>query len=224
MNQLFSRVSLIRIGLAIVAVAIITLVLPRADHQSYNYELNQPWKYPLLTADFDMPILRDSVSAKTMRDSIDKEFIPFVKRNHEVEKVNVEKFSSLIAPHTNVVERGVLVNLLKEVYNNGMLDATLYSNVDGKGGTHTLRLVESDENNSKAVALLDASNMTSPAKAFRRIDSIYAQDVHTENNKLSPEVSKALNICLVPNIELDSATDYKYRSQEYLNVTGATGV
>ena len=31
-------------------------------------------------------------------------------------------------------------------------------------------------------------------------------------------------MCLAPNIVIDTATDYKYRSQEYLNVTGAMGV
>ncbi|MDE6577621.1 MAG: hypothetical protein K2K58_05575, partial [Muribaculaceae bacterium] len=130
-KQLFSRISLIRFGLAVISVAIIVLILPRTDHQSYSYELNQPWKYPLLTADFDMPILRDSVSARTMRDSIDKVFIPFVKRNHEIEKLNIEKFSTLIAPHTNGVDRALLINMLREVYNHCILDASLYSSVDG---------------------------------------------------------------------------------------------
>jgi len=73
-NKLFSQLNLIRFGLAISAVAVILLILPRADHQSFSYELNQPWKYPLLTADFDMPILRDSASARLMRDSIDRMF------------------------------------------------------------------------------------------------------------------------------------------------------
>ncbi|MDE7108752.1 MAG: hypothetical protein K2O49_02120, partial [Muribaculaceae bacterium] len=113
-QNFFSRINLIRFGLAIIAVAMIVLVLPRTDHQSYSYELNQPWKYPLLTADFDMPILRDSVSARSMRDSIDKVFIPFVKRNPAVEHANIERFSNLIAPNTNFLERGFLVNLLRE--------------------------------------------------------------------------------------------------------------
>ena len=222
-KSFFSRINLIRFGLAIISVALIVLVLPRTDHQSYSYELNQPWKYPLLTADFDMPILRDSVSARSMRDSIDRVFIPFVKRNPQVEKTNLERFSTLITPNTSVVERGMLVNLLRDVYNHGILDPNLYAIVDGRGGTHTLRLVEDDDNNRTVVAL-DASAMVSPAKAFHRIDSIYSKECGEENGKLSPEIGKALNICLIPNIELDSATDYKYRSQEYLNVIGATGV
>ena len=54
----FSRKSLIRTALLIGAAVIILLIVPKADRQAYTYELGQPWKYPLLTADFDMPVMR----------------------------------------------------------------------------------------------------------------------------------------------------------------------
>lgn len=223
-NNLFSRLNLIRFGLAIISVAVIVLVLPRADHESYSYELNQPWKYPLLTADFDMPILRDSVSAKTMRDSIDKVFVPFVKRIPSVGEANIAKFDKIIASHASPDERKLLVRLLSETYDTGILDSQLYATVDAPGASHSLRVMKEGESDSRQVVTLDASEMLSPAMAFRRIDSIFSHNSHQENFKISPEISKALNICLASNIELDSVTDYKYRSQEYLNVTGATGV
>lgn len=223
-NNLFSRLNLIRFGLAIISVAVIVLILPRADHQSYTYELNQPWKYPLLTADFDMPILRDSLAAKSMRDSIDRVFVPFVKRNDKVTEQNMARFSQLAAPFTDRNELNLLTSLLKKTYEEGVLDSKMYATVNSPGNHHSLRLMESDPDNAKTVVRLDASRMLSPAKAFKAIDSIYSHETHAENGKLPPEISKALNICLNPNIELDTATDYKYRSQDYLNVTGATGV
>ena len=76
LKKSFSRNSLIRLALLIASVAVMLLVMPRADHQSFTYELNQPWKYQLLTAPADMPILRDSTSLRRMRDSIDRSFIP----------------------------------------------------------------------------------------------------------------------------------------------------
>lgn len=221
-NKIFSRLNLIRFGLAIISVAVIILILPRADHQSFSYELNQPWKYPLLTADFDMPILRDSVSARSMRDSIDKIFIPFVKRDNDVEKINMDRFSQLLANHATPAQASLLKKLMKDVYADGILDSRIFENTVVKGGK-TLRLVDNDDNSSKAVVKLDASEMLSPARAFGKIDSIYNNTTHDET-PLSSEVTKALNICLNPNIVIDSVTDYKYRSQEYLNVTGAMGV
>ena len=44
---------LLRLSLIIGATVLIMLLLPGSDHQSYSYELNQPWRYPLLTAEFD---------------------------------------------------------------------------------------------------------------------------------------------------------------------------
>ncbi len=222
-NNLFSRLNLIRFGLAISAVAIILLILPRADHQSFSFEQNQPWKYPLLTADFDTPILRDSASQRTMRDSIDRVFVPFVKRDNEVAKENLERFSQMITHHTSAPERNLLIKLLSKVYDNGLLDAKLYENV-GARPSHELRLVEAAGGDSKSVIAVNASEMLSPARAFGMIDSVFTHEFHGEQGKLSPEVGKALSICLNPNIVVDSVTDYKYRSQEYLNVTGAMGV
>lgn len=219
-NKIFSQLNLIRFGLAITSVAIILLILPRADHQSFSYELNQPWKYPLLTADFDMPIYRDSTSARLMRDSIDRVFVPFVKRDSEVAVANSEKFSKLIADHMDAKERNLLNFLVKNTYENGVLDSELYKHMQQMHG-HQLRLVTSEDNEAKQVVTLDASEMLSPAKAFAKIDSIFEYETAF---RLPPEISKALNICLVPNIEVDSATDYKYRKQEYLTVNGAMGV
>ena len=222
-NKVFSQLNLIRFGLAITSVAVILLFLPRADHQSFSFEENQPWKYPLLTADFDTPILRDSASARKMRDSIDRVFVPFVKRDVETEKANVERFANIIQNYSTPSERALLMKLVRQTYANGILDAKLYADVAARGN-HELRLVDSESGDSKSVVAVNASSMLSPAKAFGKIDSIFSHEFHGGEGKLSPEIGKALNLCLTPNIVTDSATDYKYRSQEYLNVTGAMGV
>lgn len=219
-NKIFSQLNLIRFGLAIASVAIMLIILPRADHQSFTYELNQPWKYPLLTAEFDMPILRDSASARLMYDSIDRMFVPFVKRESNIADKNIERFSKLISGHVTGHQQKLLTDLLKMTYDNGVLNNELYEHMMQNHG-HTLRLVTTNENESKQVTTLDASDMLSPGRSFARIDSIYRFE--TDEN-LSPEASKALNICLASNIVVDSLTDYKYRSQEYLTVTGAMGV
>ena len=219
---MWNRLNLIRISLAVMAVAVILLILPRADHQSFSFEQNQPWKYPLLTADFDTPILRDSASARKMRDSIDRVFVPFVKRLPSIEQSNTERFAQLIEGYASPQEQHLLVKLLKKAYADGVLDSKLYDNLYSKH-THDLRLVDAADK-SKAVTTINASAMLSPARAFVMIDSTFNREFHGEQGKLSPEITKALNISLVPNIVLDTATDYKYRSQDYLNVTGAMGV
>ena len=65
------------------ATAVIMLLLPHNDVQDYVYEENQPWRYPLLMADFDMEVKRDAESAQRMRDSIDRNFLPIIKRQDD---------------------------------------------------------------------------------------------------------------------------------------------
>lgn len=219
----FSKANMLRIGLALAAIAVILTLLPRADHQSFTYEVNQPWRYPLLTADFDTPILRDSASARRMRDSIDREFVPFVKRLPEVGPANIERLRTLLAKYTTAPERELLVEELENTYRNGIIDAKLYEEMVGLP-SHELRLVETGGKDSRQVAAVNASRMLSPARAFTKIDSVFSHRFHNTGERTSVEVGKALNICILPNVVLDSAIDYKYRSQEYLTVTGAMGV
>ena len=80
---------LLNVGLVAAAIALILVLLPHDDKTSYTYELNQPWRYQLLTADYDTPIMRDSASAHRLRDSIDRAFVPFVKRNTALSEENV---------------------------------------------------------------------------------------------------------------------------------------
>lgn len=223
LKRIFSNHNLVRGGLALACVAVILLLIPRADHQSYTYELNQPWKYPLLTADFDMPILRDSTSAREMRDSIDRNFIPFVKRDYNASQENVEKFVKAAGRELPQAQLTVLAGLLREVYAEGILEPDVYDRIS-KLSHPTVRLTNADGDRN-SVTGIDASGMMSPRTAFEYIDSVYSRrSGHDGENTLDPTTVKALNVCLTANVITDSVADAKYRSQEYLNVDGALGV
>lgn len=212
---------MIRTGLALAMAAIVVLIMPHADHQSFSYEVNQPWHYPLLTAAFDMPILRDSASAARLKDSIDTNFVPFVKRDNRVAQENMARFSNLIQERFTPQQTRILTGALSEVYNAGIVDADIYALIH-RSGPPLLRQTQTEPDGSPTVKEIDAASMLSPSKAFARIDSLYSEA--TGNQPLGEEGSKALNLCLAPNIITDSVVDSKFRNQEYLNVTGAMGV
>lgn len=212
------------LGLVVAAIAVILLLLPHDDRQSYNYELNQPWRYQLLTADFDMPILRDSASAKLMRDSIDRVFIPFVSRNENVATQNIKRFSRAIEGKVTPIRKARLEQLLTEVYNTGVVSPELYAQIH-KDTSGQLRVAEADTS-SNSVSSIDASLMMSPQLAFRQIDSVYNASLPPSmgGDSLRNEVAQILSNVIVPNVEVDSVADDKYRRQEYLTVNGAMGV
>ena len=216
----FSQISLARLGILLGATAIILLLLPHSDRQSYSYELNQPWKYPLLTADFDMPILRDSATATILRDSIDANFIPFVERNEKVESASLTRFANTTAGRASAADIYTLKGLLKDVYSRGILDNKVYESIRDKKPRQLRMTVK--ENGATTVSTIDASAMFSPVKAFEYIDSMMT--LKGSHSQLEGELATALNICLTPNMVTDRVADSKFRNQEYLQVNGAQGV
>ena len=224
LKDLISNATILKISVALVASVVIQLLLVRSDHQNYSYELNQPWRYPLLTAEFDTPVMRDSISAQTMRDSIDAAFIPFVERDSRIAARNVDRFSKIIEHHVGKSETEFLSKRLAEAYAHGVVSTELYDKIHSFK-TPQVRMNDETED-INAVKLIDASHMISPNMAYKAVDSAYVA-AHTtpgHHARLSTEVAKALSASLSPNIVIDSVADSKFRDQEYLNVNSALGV
>ena len=222
-SKIFSKLNIFRFLLWAAAIAIILAVLPHADHKEFTYEQNQPWRYPLLTAEFDVPILRDSTSIRLMRDSIDRTFVPFVKRDAELEKENVAKLNSMLADISTPEQKRILVSLLSQVYQDGVIDNDLISKMR-QTKSPVLRLVSGGSQQNRQIMAFDASNMMSARKAFSFIDSSYNASKEKGMPPLSQEITRAINLSLTANIVIDSVTDSKFRDQEYLTVNAALGV
>ncbi|MDE6811461.1 MAG: hypothetical protein K2J15_03835, partial [Muribaculaceae bacterium] len=224
MKKFFSRLNILRALLMIGATAIILLLVPRADHQSYSYELNQPWKYPLLTAEFDTPILRDSTSARQMKDSIEANFIPFAMFATDVAGHQTELFSRHIINETNPGDAELLTRLVGEAYKRGIAASDLYDYIIKGNNTKYRAMKESEGNGDAVIQTYEGLELLTQKEAFEYIDSIYAATTGKQRHQLTAEVARTLTAALVPDVVLDSVTDQKYRSQEYLAATGALGV
>ncbi|MDE5807718.1 MAG: HDIG domain-containing protein, partial [Muribaculaceae bacterium] len=217
------KIDLIRAALLLGAVAVILLVLPREDHQSYSYEKGQPWRYQLLTAEVSIPVLPDSATSRRLQDSIERNFIPFVRYDGEVEGQNIERFgkslSSSVAPH----EVSSIISLLKEVYRRGIVDSKTYDRLRNQK-VPKVRLLKR-ENGSNTAETLAAAGMLSPSKAFEFIDSAFNAGVGEQQRKpIEGEMAKALNVCLTPNFVSDPETDGKYRDEAYVLAKGGFGM
>lgn len=217
----FDKRAWLRFGLLAAAIALILAVMPGADHQSYNYELNQPWKYPLLTAEFDTPILRDSTSAREMRDSINANFIPFVKKTEAVGQTNVDRLSNALQDSVPGQEASLLVSLLQQTYDRGVMETGL-ANAVRKMKSHKVRLANPKDPSS--IQAQDASPLMTAGEAFDFIDSAFNEAKGLEQGALSPYAARALYASINPNVTLDTLTDEKFRSQELLEATAALGV
>ncbi len=223
MNKIFDKVSLLRIALLLAATAIVLLVVPRADQQSYSYELNLPWKYPLLTADFDTPILRDSMSMRQMHDSIEANFIPFAIRDSQATKELLERFSTSVRPDVSAHDAALLVHYVGQAYSDGIATPALYAQIK-RGNNTKYRVLNRQAEGGSVVETFDGSHVRSQKEAFEYVDSLYSVATGRERNELPAGVARALGAVLLPDLSVDSLNDTKFRDQEYLNVNGALGV
>ncbi len=82
---------LYRIGITLAAIAIIVYFLPREQSYSYQFELNHPWKYGQLIADFDFPIYKNEQTVKQEQDSVMKQFHPYFTLDNQVGKNQLQK-------------------------------------------------------------------------------------------------------------------------------------
>lgn len=212
----------LKILMLICATGILMALLPHNDTQNYSYEQNQPWRYQLLMADFDMEIKRDTASAQKMRDSIDRSFIPIVKRQNDIMEENVGKFVKAISGDASPKVVSELANLLRTVYARGVVDSDIYDKIQSNP-RRELRMARS-ENGADALTSISAVDILSPAKAFEFIDSAYNASGAPLIESKNDEIAHALNAVLVPNVVLDTLADTKLRNQEYLACDASIGV
>ena len=223
MKKIFTNSHFLRSLLLLAATAIVLLVVPRADHQSYSYELNQPWKYPLLTAEFDTPVLRDSTSIRQMKDSIEANFIPFAIRTGEHGDQDIQDFSTSVRPDLTPQETALLIRLVAQTYADGVVTQELCYQIR-RGNNSRYRIMSHNPGEPGTLQTLDGSRVRTQKEAFEFVDSLYSESTGHPRHELPAGVARALGSIIVPDLDVDSVNNNKYRDQEYLNVNGALGV
>lgn len=193
--KLPSKKTIIRSLMFIISVGIILYFLPRKNERQFLYEVNRPWSYSLLTAPFDIPIQLDSIKANEVKDSINNVFIPVYKRNNDESKAAIDAYSLALNANQSVsiYEKAKLINALKEIYNNGIVDLNTYNAITS-GKLSRMRFIEENRIINKST-----NNLLSARKAYTTIDSLLKLE-----SLNTPIASTELSKFLAPNILYDS--------------------
>lgn len=193
--KLPSKKTIIRSLMFIISVGIILYFLPRKNERQYLYEVNRPWSYSLLTAPFDIPIQLDSIRVQEVKDSINNVFIPVYKRNNDDSKAAIDAYSLALNANKSVsiYEKAKLINALKEVYNNGIVDLNTYNTITS-GKLSRMRFIDGNRIINKST-----NNLLSAKKAYTTIDSLLKSE-SLNTSIAATELSKFL----APNISYDS--------------------
>jgi len=203
-----------RILILLAAVVLIVIALPRNDRRTYAYEQGQPWRYPLLTAPFDIPIYLDSATIKHATDSVTRNFSPFVKY---VDTARISSLARLDRSGIPAVKLGQLRRLASQVYEKGVMDPNLKKRVKATNDKQ-IRIL-ADDNSASAV---DAADALSTEEASKWICDHY-QEGWGGTFALNTEDVQRLRNSLSPNIIPDHSTDSTYLAQALLSISSGQG-
>lgn len=196
---------------------IILYCFPRKDGREYNYEVNRPWAYSLLTAPFDIPVYMDSIRAGIVMDSLESRFEPVYYRNPNIEKNAISQFSSHLNADTDInlspLEKNALTAQVRRAYELGIVDAQTYKAVNN-GNLPAVRMIHDN------VALsVPTARFASVRKAYTNIDSVFHDS----------RFSRALSSCglsdiLTPNIIMDTVETEKLHNEMMQRAMAPIGV
>jgi putative nucleotidyltransferase with HDIG domain len=211
----FTKDNILRILLIVGAIAIVVWALPHKDKFSYDYELGRPWSYSLLTAPFDLPMNRDSVTAKKMKDSIDRAFIKIYRYDNSIPKKNISNLKNVLYANTNLTagQRGIIVGQIQKLYNSGIVDNDSYEQI--RAGK--MPIVKFIVNNVATQA--STSGMVSPHQAYNYLDSVLPEQNYREAMN-----SVGITDYLTPNIVYDNVKSKSIIDQIYQKALAPTGV
>ena len=205
---------IVRVLLAVGAIALISYFLPKENKIDYNYALGRPWNYSLLTAPFDIPINLDSASAARQRDSINRTFVAIYKHDTSVDrKAILELQQALQGTSLSGQKRNHLIESVRRIYVDGIVDNATYDRI-AAGALPEVRFVVNNVAEPTSTA-----KMRSVRSAYAMLDSIFP-DADTQAAIDRVRITRYL----IPNVICDTAESKRMIDQLYQKALAPIGV
>ena len=124
--------ALTRIALVLVSVVLIVWFLPRREGSQYVYDVDEPWRYGDMIAQYDFPIYKTEETLAMEKDSALRLFVPYFDYNALVEQRVLCKFDQDFAdglPGLPAVVKTTVKNRLHNLYQTGIMETPYYNKV-----------------------------------------------------------------------------------------------
>ncbi len=198
-----SRHSIIVILLAIAAIAIITVALPRkAGVKKYNYEVNQPWRYPTLFAEFSVERATDEATVKRIEAETKATFVPIYKRDNTLAAQQLDSLTTTLRARSDVsaATSSRIIHEVTSFFAAGIVDATTFDAI-ASGSLPKIRFKSSNG----VVQTVTTEQMRSSRNVYQWLDSA----LKASDSELDLQ-STHINRFLQPNILPDKEENDKY--------------
>lgn len=171
-----------KISIAVACIGVIVYFMPRNSVFNYTYNINTPWTYSQIMADFDFPIYKDELRLKAEKDSITAHFEPYFTKDINVEKASLSSFEKrYISDYHKYISReqyNALYNKLQKIYSQGIISAE-DMNIGKQGESTFIKLINdnisSTANINNFIKIPEAykilvSNDTTPHRTLNRLN------------------------------------------------------
>lgn len=206
-----------KLALVVISTVIIVWFMPRNSTASYSYEVDKPWRYGLLIAEFKFPIYKSDTEVKQDRDSLLRTFQPYYNINRSV-RGDIQKKLLAQASEQNLGSNAKIYtdhisDLLDTVYSHGVMKTEDYEDIEDHKHTH-LRIL--DSNSAVSIA---SSTVFSTKTAYEYI-------LKADTSRYSRIIMQNFNIneLLTPNLTLDQVKTDVEREYLFSTLSGAQGV
>ena len=184
-------------GLVLVTVVLIVWFLPRREGSQYVYDVDEPWRYGDMIAQYDFPIYKTEETLAMEKDSALKLFVPYFDYDKKVEARVMEKFDQDFAgglPGLPAEFTDVVRNRLHRLYQTGIMETPLFNSVH-RDTTSMVRVVV-----GKNVEQMIVENFYSTMSAYEQLLS-------DESLSADRQALQRLNLInyIEPNLVYDKA-------------------
>lgn len=199
-------------------VSLIVYFLPRDGKFNYQFDINKPWKYGQLMANFDFPIYKDEAVVKRELDSLLASFQPYYQLDKKVEKEALGKLKEDyhanlkgILPSTDYIryiEKG-----LKEIYKAGVVA--------------TEDMYRMDEDSIASIMVIE-NKLANPrvTDGVFTVKKAYEYLVSNDTDHYDRDILRqcALNEYITPNLTYDTLRTKTAKEELLNNYSWANGV
>ncbi len=135
--------ALTRTALVLVSVVLIVWFLPRREGSQYVYDVDEPWRYGDMIAQYDFPVYKTEATLAMEKDSALRLFVPYFDYNVLVEQQVLTKFDTDFAagmPGMSADVKVVVRQRLHKLYQTGIMGTPYFNSVQ-RDTTSAIRVV-----------------------------------------------------------------------------------
>jgi len=199
-------------------VAVIVNFLPRSGKFNYQFDIDKPWKYGLLTASFDFPIYKDEALVRQQQDSILRFYQPYFVYNQNMEQKALAKFKADSQsklknkiPSTRYFQH--VSTILQRIYKNGIVPSAQMADLK-KQHIQTVMVAQEKMANAQ------------PASELYTIKTAYEYLLNADTIRFSKEILRQCDLdnYIIPNLRYDKRKSDGARNELLGTISFASGL